>query len=53
MEAERGVWGKPHVASLTFHSLLNLRHLLEVGTLMLDVSVNDLPELLHRYKIIC
>ena len=30
--AER--WGKPHVASLSFHSLLELRRGLESGTLM-------------------
>ena len=24
-------WGKPHVASLSFHSLLELRHCLERG----------------------
>merc|ERR1719153_1639752 len=48
LEAERGQWGKPHVASLTFHSLLNLRRCLEQGTLLLDIVVRDLPELLHR-----
>ena len=25
LEAEAGRWGKPHVASLSFHSLINLR----------------------------
>lgn len=25
-------WGQPHVASLSFHSLLNLRRCLETGT---------------------
>lgn len=29
--AER--WGRPHVAPLSFHSLLNLRRCLETGTL--------------------
>lgn len=48
LEAERGQWGKPHVASLSFHSLLSLRKCLEKGTLVLDIIVNDLPELLHR-----
>jgi hypothetical protein len=25
LEAESGRWGRPHVASISFHSLLNLR----------------------------
>ncbi|KAL4216954.1 Anion exchange protein 3 [Mactra antiquata] len=44
--AER--WGKPHVASLSFHSLLELRKGLENGSLMLDLEVNDLIGLAHR-----
>ena len=48
LEAEVGRWGKPHVASLTFHSLINLRLCMESGTLLLDISARDLPELLHR-----
>ena len=47
LEAGRGQWGAAHVASLSFHSLLNLRRCLEGGALMLDISVRDLPELLH------
>ena len=48
LEAERGEWGKPHVSSLTFHSLINLRLCIEGGTLMLDIAVKDLPSLVHR-----
>jgi len=48
LEAEVGRWGKPHVASLTFHSLINLRLCMESGTLLLDISARDLPELVHR-----
>jgi len=48
LEAEVGRWGKPHVASLTFHSLINLRLCMESGTLMLDITARDLPELVHR-----
>ena len=29
-------WGKPHVSSLSFHSLLNLRLTLEKGAILLD-----------------
>ena len=48
LEAEVGRWGKPQVPSLTFHSLINLRLYMESGTLLLDISARDLPELLHR-----
>jgi len=48
LEAECGRWGKPHVASLTFHSLINLRLCMESGTLLLDISARDLPELVTR-----
>ncbi|CAG5130389.1 unnamed protein product, partial [Candidula unifasciata] len=43
--AER--WGKPHVASLSFHSLLELRRGLERGTLLLDLEANDLTSIIH------
>lgn len=42
--AER--WGKPHVSSLSFHSLLNLRLHLERGVTMLDVEARDMTNLL-------
>eukprot|EP00105_Crassostrea_gigas_P004976 XP_011418394.2 PREDICTED: anion exchange protein 2-like isoform X3 [Crassostrea gigas] len=41
--AER--WGKPHVASLSFHSLLELRRGLENGTMVLDLVAEDLPSI--------
>lgn len=31
VEANNARWGKPHVASLSFHSLLELRHCIEHG----------------------
>nr|XP_022325247.1 anion exchange protein 2-like isoform X2 [Crassostrea virginica] len=43
--AER--WGKPHVASLSFHSLLELRRCLENGTLTLDLEAEDLPSIVN------
>jgi len=48
LEADVGKWGKPHVASLSFHSLINLRRCLEGGTMLLDISARDLPQVLHR-----
>ncbi|RZC41851.1 band 3 anion transport protein, partial [Asbolus verrucosus] len=49
-DVEEGVdrWGKPHVASLSFHSLLNLRKCLEDGLVMLDMEERDLPAIAYR-----
>ncbi|KAK3587039.1 hypothetical protein CHS0354_008062 [Potamilus streckersoni] len=44
--AER--WGKPHVASLSFHSLLELRRGLEQGALLLDLEASDLSSIVHN-----
>lgn len=41
-------WGKPHVASLSFHSLLNLRRCLETGVVLLDLEEKDLPAVSYR-----
>ncbi|XP_058801506.1 band 3 anion transport protein isoform X2 [Phymastichus coffea] len=41
-------WGRPHVASLSFHSLLNLRRCLETGVVLLDLEEKDLPGLSYR-----
>nr|XP_015833088.1 PREDICTED: band 3 anion transport protein isoform X2 [Tribolium castaneum] len=49
-DVEEGVdrWGKPHVASLSFHSLLNLRKCLEDGLVILDMEERDLPAIAYR-----
>lgn len=49
-DVEEGVdrWGKPHVASLSFHSLLNLRKCLENGVVCLDMEEKDLPAIAYR-----
>ncbi|CAG9558685.1 unnamed protein product [Danaus chrysippus] len=41
-------WGRPHVASLSFHSLLNLRRCLETGVVLLDLDEKDLPGVAYR-----
>lgn len=41
-------WGRPHVASLSFHSLLNLRRCLETGLVLLDLDEKDLPGVAYR-----
>lgn len=35
-------WGRPHVASLSFHSLLNLKRCLETGVVLMDLEEKDL-----------
>lgn len=41
-------WGRPHVSSLSFHSLLNARRCLESGIVMLDVEECDLPHIVYN-----
>uniref|UniRef100_A0A1B6DDV8 Anion exchange protein n=1 Tax=Clastoptera arizonana TaxID=38151 RepID=A0A1B6DDV8_9HEMI len=41
-------WGRPHVASLSFHSLLNLRRCLSKGVVLLDLEEKDLPGIAYR-----
>lgn len=45
---ESDKWGRPHVASLSFHSLLNLRRCLETGVCLLDLEEKDLPGVAYR-----
>lgn len=41
-------WGRPHVPSLSFHSLLNVRRCLETGVVLLDVEEKDLSHIVFR-----
>ncbi|PIK59363.1 putative band 3 anion transport protein isoform X1 [Apostichopus japonicus] len=41
-------WGRPHVASLSFHSLVELRQYLEGACCLLDLEETDLPNIFHR-----
>ncbi|XP_014668379.1 PREDICTED: band 3 anion transport protein-like isoform X2 [Priapulus caudatus] len=41
-------WGKPHVPSLSFHSLLELRKCLELGTVLLDLEETTLSGVATR-----
>ena len=46
---ERGEkWSKPHVASLSLHSLFDLRSCMLKGTVMLDLVANNLEEVSGR-----
>lgn len=41
-------WGQPHLPSLSFHSLLNVRRCLETGIIMLDSGEKNLALIVTR-----
>ncbi|XP_072902333.1 anion exchange protein 3-like isoform X2 [Hemitrygon akajei] len=47
VESETDRWGKPHVASLTFRSLLELRKTIAQGAVLLDLEQKTLPGIAH------
>ncbi|XP_048835846.1 anion exchange protein 3-like isoform X5 [Brienomyrus brachyistius] len=47
VEEETERWGKPHVASLTFRSLLELRRTIAHGAVLLDLDQTTLPGIAH------
>ncbi|XP_015214763.2 anion exchange protein 3 isoform X1 [Lepisosteus oculatus] len=47
VEEETERWGKPHVASLTFRSLLELRRTIAHGAVLLDLEQTTLPGIAH------
>ncbi|XP_014845412.1 PREDICTED: electrogenic sodium bicarbonate cotransporter 1-like isoform X1 [Poecilia mexicana] len=40
-------WSKPHVATLSLHSLLELRTCIEKGTIMLELEASTLPQVVE------
>ncbi|XP_007536687.2 anion exchange protein 2 [Erinaceus europaeus] len=48
VEEETERWGKPHVASLSFRSLLELRRTLAHGAVLLDLDQQTLPGVAHQ-----
>ncbi|KAJ8286930.1 hypothetical protein GJAV_G00045020 [Gymnothorax javanicus] len=40
-------WSKPHVATLSLHSLFELRTCIEKGTILLDLEASTLPQLVE------
>ncbi|XP_036616085.1 anion exchange protein 2 isoform X1 [Trichosurus vulpecula] len=48
VEEETDRWGKPHVASLSFRSLLELRRTLAHGAVLLDLDQQTLPGVAHQ-----
>uniref|UniRef100_A0A8D3EG64 Anion exchange protein n=1 Tax=Scophthalmus maximus TaxID=52904 RepID=A0A8D3EG64_SCOMX len=45
VEEETERWGRPHVASLSFRSLLELRRILSHGAVLLDLKQTTLPDI--------
>lgn len=41
-------WSKPHVATLSLHSLFELRTCIEKGTIMLDLEASTLPQVVGK-----
>ena len=41
-------WSKPHVATLSLHSLFELRTCIEKGTIMLDLEASSLPQVVGK-----
>uniref|UniRef100_A0AAQ6A542 Anion exchange protein n=1 Tax=Amphiprion ocellaris TaxID=80972 RepID=A0AAQ6A542_AMPOC len=40
-------WSKPHVATLSLHSLMELKACIEKGTIMLDLEASTLPQVVE------
>lgn len=45
-------WSKPHVATLSLHSLFELRTCMEKGSIMLDHEASSLPQLVGKYIVL-
>lgn len=41
-------WSKPHVATLSLHSLFELRTCIEKGTITLDMEASTLPQVVGK-----
>lgn len=41
-------WSKPHVATLSLHSLFELRTCIEKGSIMLDMEASSLPQVVGK-----
>ena len=44
-------WSKPHVATLSLHSLFELRKGILSGTVMLDMEASDLYTIVGEYDL--
>ena len=44
-------WSKPHVATLSLHSLMELRTCIEKGTVMLDMEASTLSQVVGKFRL--
>uniref|UniRef100_A0A3Q3QBP6 Anion exchange protein n=1 Tax=Monopterus albus TaxID=43700 RepID=A0A3Q3QBP6_MONAL len=44
-------WSKPHVSTLTLHSLLELRNCLQTGSILLDLEGYSLPQIIVGHQV--
>uniref|UniRef100_A0A8C6PYT3 Anion exchange protein n=1 Tax=Nothobranchius furzeri TaxID=105023 RepID=A0A8C6PYT3_NOTFU len=44
-------WSKPHVATLSLHSLMELKSYIEKGTVLLDIEASTLPQMVTDSQI--
>ena len=47
-----GRWSKPHVATLSLHSLLELRNFISKGSIILDMHAEQLPTIVGKKEIL-
>lgn len=43
-------WSKPHVATLSLHSLMELKTYIEKGTILLDIEASTLPQVVGKWS---
>uniref|UniRef100_A0A8C5BMS0 Anion exchange protein n=1 Tax=Gadus morhua TaxID=8049 RepID=A0A8C5BMS0_GADMO len=44
-------WSKPHVATLSLHSLMELKTCIETGTILLDLEASTLPQIVGESQL--
>ena len=52
MEEGGNRWSKPHVATLSLHSLFELRSCLMNGTVILDMEANDFTQIVGQFEVV-
>lgn len=44
-------WSKPHVSTLSLHSLFELRTFLQTGSILLDLEGYSLPQIVGEFNL--
>lgn len=50
VEAGGERWSKPHVATLSLHSLMELKTCIEKGSILLDLEASTLPQVVGEWR---